>query len=736
MASDCIQEELDNFEIEDHIRDSCRSILVHYLLGPTRNPYALRRTKIYVHSNSYLMSLAQKNSNTPDERGSEDLNEKVMHGYIQYFDRKNTFLTLLVNKLLEAMEQEPDCRTIIGTLKYVEEDYPLFRSENIIFDSQEREASITWKISPQASNILAPSTSVINFFEEIYSSQELKSDWDCQFTLFKAELFGKICDEFDEKEKLWNELSSIQAALIYFKGTLQQQSIISNHSISWTIVVQRPENNRSENDSELIVMIFAYLSQDFNLDSRMSKNIFSKIRQLFRNITKLGSNRNLNNNSEIFRYLSLKLDRLDDEEQSRIRTELLNKISEKIYRYRGLPTRLAVWSILLTEFLIGHKHEGKPLDFFMVCGELSEFNDSKSTQFRLIKKNENIDILDLPDFTIGSQKVRKRAENAAKQLAKAHYPWFENARHALFWNIASETDSSIKGVSIGLISTKFTGWLQIVQNRFKEKLPFEIPNCLVCYVYGEPQRIGVLMINDGKVEELLKWQENQWILWTVNEERLLKLTNLLKELLNIDDNNQVAKEALDKTIKIALQIADHPQKGGILVFVEENDEGIIKQFRNMGKPWHLTDGLTADDAIALVSQDGATLRLLEETDWDAWQSRKILISSSQAIDLLQDIEEKQKNGEICCPENSDNEWPLNHKGSRRWSAAMTACNPKVNTVLVISQDGDIQVWHIANNTPTNENEYRFDDITRIKVVEYPLQGGERVLLDHDVLASS
>jgi len=235
---------------------------------------------------------------------------------------------------------------------------------------------------------------------------------------------------------------------------------------------------------------------------------------------------------------------------------------------------------------------------------------------------------------------------------------------------------------------------------------------------------------------MFRWHNNKWQI-PRSQVREKELSETLIDLLGVQDDNN-----LRDLLEIVLRISEDPEKGGTIVFVQsQNSQNVFNQFKTkatvkeMGTPWSPEGSITSEDVIALVSQDGATLcPLPSETvgshSWlRGWQYRKLLLSKYEPIQLLEEIETHW--GEIC---QNQAEWPLKAKGSRRWNAAIAACNQYVNTVLVISQDGDIQIWHIDNNS--RRKTYQYDGIRKIAVYEFPLQGIKRTIAGYERNARS
>lgn len=721
--SDSLQDFINNTTID--LQRQCKVVLLHYLFGPNENPYRTRRTKIYLNSALF--------SRFAGEIEPQKQHDRVMQEYIQYFDRDNTILNLSVDKFVELsnMEATKAVTTLILNIKTVNKEADVFYLSKPIGVSIDKHIfNITYEISQNSINLLAPLPLVINFFRDIYTNSSLKSTWSIDFEILRTNLFGKVynipsdkitnknistIDEnyFKEENEFWKSLKPIQAALMYFRGVCFQDINYIENDLSGSIVVTKRDNGLPiENYTELAVAVLSP-----SITPRKIKN--SVINPLHQTLGNIGIHREQMSKlpeskiHECLRLLDKKI--------------LQDKVKELYPLNFTCVTHATDWTILLTTFLANQKHEGKLLDFFLVCGDLSQIKDSKFTKFREVcgfeeGKSENLDFLSAPSDLnrIEAPEISDRAKGIAKQIIREHYPWFENGSHALFWDTSS-------GNPVGLVSLEMSNWGQLIQYRFRNRIPFKIPNCLVCYVCGEPQNVGVLLINnpeskskllnnsrnESEIKELLRWQEGKWQSM-INVARKDELRGVLKDLLNVFENDA----QLNEVIEIAIRVSEHPNKGGTIVFVE-NQETFNRFSKVMGASWKPTDSMTSEDAIALVSQDGATLCPLQSGEnfgvlgLDSWEYRKLLVSSGDSLELLNAIRIEWDHI------TSQKEWPLTAKGSRRWNAAISACNNVINTVLVISQDGDIQVWHVANS-----NGYELADIERLVIIDFPLEGNK------------
>lgn len=674
--SDRFQEIIDDFKIPNSVNENYRIFLLHYLSGTKDNPYRFRRSKVFVRGSSYFGQLSS----------DEEKHQQVLNEYIQYLDRNETFLKLVVDKFIKRLGKDRKHHSLNGEIKFTDKNNEPFYKVKCSLPGEP--FKIEWLINEKTVEILAPTQEMQSLFEKLYEDKEVPQEWYLNLALLRAHLFSKVCEsnsELKHQRKVWKELSSFQSGLIYFFTALSNETNLR----SLSIIVQRSPETLSNNYSELAVAIIApaIVEMDTNDVIKKINELFDKFHNAYKETSK----------TMIKRCLV----------ELGINTKLANKIENKIKKnlyYLKFKNSISTidWMIMLTSHLVSQKHEGKLLDFFLVYGELSEFKDIKT--FRLLDRAQNLTDLDSFNHSLSQEGIEELARSTVTQISREHYSWFENGRHALFWNSASDDDAPA-----GLVSIKNGSWIQLIQDRFRDELPFYVPNCLVCYVHGEAQRTGALIVNNNKVEELLIWNNNKWNLWNRASKRQEELEEVLK-ILNITEKTN--ETTLSQTVKIALRIADDPKRGGTIAFM--TNEPMIRDFIVMGKPWKLKDKPTEEDLIALISQDGATIRLLDKHDWDAWYHRNLLIPDGRSLDLFKQIERVVK-------PRHQRKWPLIAKGARRWNAAIMACSVDIDAVMVISQDGDIQVWYVKNYN------HQIEDVV-VRVIEFPLQGGHEEIV--------
>jgi hypothetical protein len=713
-------------------RDS-RVGFYHFLVGPSRTPYRLRRSRVHVGDDTWLAKVG----------ADKPAHEKVLKSYIRHLDREHTFLNLAVADFVRLLEVEPKVVTYVGTLTVVppaeknSQAFELYTPPDIVDGRAIKEWSISW----EAAGLLAPAACIEHFFSWLYSSEQPREVWEelCDpfrrkepsertytpdrdrelwernFLLAKAELYGKeerggltkLADELDGTDDgdgqfsmwsknratartLWDDLSSVQSALLYFRAATSETRAERSApgDLSGSIIIRRRALRGDETAMVAVILSPAIAAQG----ERIEKLEATLVNGLNCILGKATSGFSMTENRI---HECLTIDRKAGEKA---------QIDVRRHVYRSslighLPTPHTDWALLLVEHLVGQRHEGEFQDFFLVCGDLSEFEDSNNATFRPISA-ETWGELDRMKWPSASDAVgiKACAASVAEHMANEHYPWFARGRYALLWNLASD-----EGWPVGLLEVKGSSWLQVVEDRFRPGLRTQLPSCLVCFVAGSPQTAGAVVIHDGKARELLRWRIGSWQLMLADSRRtkLLSRLGLIPGVLLEDDES---RRLLKETVDIALRVADDPRRGGTIVFARQEP---APPFREMGKPLKPVDQEKSEDICALIAQDGATLRLMQPADW---KHRMLIVPSRSAkvrLGLLQskvkEILDRKAQEKKDAPDRPAHrrgeadedavEWPLEHRGSRRWSSAMASLEKGVLAVIVISQDGEIQLWH-------------------------------------------
>ena len=658
-TSDAIEKDVN--EVANDLFESNHDVkvaFVHYLSGPANDPYRLRRSAVRVRSGTWLESLAKANGGD----NAQDSHDVVLKTYIRDIEREHTFLRFLVDEQKRLL-----CNSLVLTLNIpqTKADTPSYQLQKTVQGSQQ-DRILECSLDPVAARIVIPKVSVQKIFRDLYENRKVKEDDLRHLNLAKAAHFGQWIAEIqrsssppqdlipDKAPDIWDTIAAFQSALLYFRAIYDPEDarwdvgqfsccavlvrdLTGNPNISLGVAICAPALTTAE--QLLVRQRLQHLANHPPVANRAC-----------RALTEINAALKYNNRQG----------QAKDRFYRSIQTAAETFSSMHVYAENGHI--YSQWLLLLTQYLFGRVHEGKLLEFFLVCGEKSEFEDCKAIRYRALDDGES-DGLAIPENTLTFI-----ANRIASLLASEHYPWFQHGRYALLWNIASQESKPT-----GLISIIQSSWRQVIEDRLSGKAKIQIPNCVICFVTGDPQSAGMMTVRDGKAREIVRWRNDEWES-TAGNERKASLLKCLRQALNPNE------DSLNNSVDIAIRVADDPEKGGTIIFVDDKQSQSFK-VAEMGIPWRFKEATERDDddIVALIAHDGATVRRLDQ---NLWQHRCWLTGNDETLETLDKLHEAA----------GEDKWPLASKGSRRWSGAAVALHSAVKAVVIISVDGDIQVW--------------------------------------------
>lgn len=398
----------------------------------------------------------------------------------------------------------------------------------------------------------------------------------------------------------------------------------------------------------------------------------------------------------------------------------------------------ASWMAHLVSWMRGSKHEGKPLEFVFVIGDMARIEDSP-----IFEKLELIGAkLDYPPSTSVSS-VPDCLNHAKRVIEKENYFWFQNGRYALAWDLAWPDRRPRY-----LLGLKDSSWRVFVANARNSQQP-EAAMAARIVGYLDDRGGGGLIINGEHAFSLS--QDGQWI------ERGNSLTARIEGYLTavtgeeLADKNGLETNGLAKLRRAIVAVSNDPDSGCMLVFAETprvKDSQPFGGFERMGNPWEVIPaarvmdpaanaaphadgeplggdyGLSDDKLVALLGMDGAAC---------IWQQDGIFW-----IRFRQLVRPKTKGGKDrpLCPEANRS---LSGEGSRKWSAFLTAARTDVSLVIAVSQDGPVHFYtnlgnvddaytHIRKTNPT----LHLDTPTSIRDCKEKCKNSKHVV--HDVVS--
>ena len=240
MKQERLQEDVENAAKDLFMyldKHKSKLLMLHFLSGSFSHPYILRRSAICT-SDSLLDDLVKNK-----ELSENEINEKhrtALSNYIAHFNRSNTFLHLVINRLKENFEEFKDgltCEIVVDN-----------EAKGITYEEKHTANGFVYTFSKNFIDIINPRDSMTKFFNSLYIddwSEFSKTQWKSLFDLCLYELFGQVIhkeledrslkEELEYRETKINEFSAYQSGILYFIKSLQKKNV--NIQISSTIKV-------------------------------------------------------------------------------------------------------------------------------------------------------------------------------------------------------------------------------------------------------------------------------------------------------------------------------------------------------------------------------------------------------------------------------------------------------------------------------------------------------------------
>jgi hypothetical protein len=705
--SDKLKESL--IEIEKIVPDH-KLYMLHFTSGTIENPYSYRLSGIKIENDTFNPLLGFMS------------HEVALRKYIQYFNRDNTFLHNIIDRIKNDIKGDNKYKNgLILDLEIVPDEDINNRffdcsSESILKFSNKYFSKLFPSIRTNGTN--ESDNAIDLFFKELYQNNwndKSKNNWKTLFDQCRQAIFAELINlkliELDENltqqveliEKSLKEISSYQSGFLYFIKTLDfgERAIIKNKTS--TVISFKDYNSRINSLGAVTLIVTPKLNEN-----NKKENVLEVLKKVYFNISnerKELSSRTHVLNEYLKNYLS------DD-----IKSILGDKYKETFPYYRINPEPIVTYSLWLASILKklhNRIHEGNKLSFYFLLADKSEFEDHPNIVLKEIKaENDNLVTLFYPGDTwnnlneeeIGSDQKEKlviqRANNIVELLAKEHFPWFENGRYALLWDINSDfqMEESVNSEmpKITLVSLKNTDWEVVTSKIFfkKKDTRLEVPNSFLFAINPKDKISSIFSISKSKIIEEAVIFKDRW-LQNLYKKKKQGISTYFNDVRKIHSS---LKEFPDGFLDIIVRISEDPGKGGTIALLkDETDNG---QFHAMGFPWELENGnYEVEDLISLISHDGASVCL--NCDSNKWRFRKLLLPLNVPHLLIELLSNHFKNnfevkkGFTIRGENleMENYCPLSFVGSRRWNGAISSLDENVFAVVIISQDGNIIVWH-------------------------------------------
>ena len=685
-SSDPIQNDIDECcaNLQKTI-STAQLIITHFLCGSTTKADTIRKSSIYM-----------KSATVENGRPHAD----ALRDHIRHLDRRNTILSIIEN-----WAERQDDALMLSINKN--------NSSSILFNEKTEYNVKAYGLSlpPDIIDSLCPENLGKDYMEKLYKPNlEVDGGFKQRFLLRRAAAFGNILHDTSSKkaicefmtgdgnassedsqyeELLWKLLGGLQSSLLYFLNCENEKWSFDSNA---EFIIYKTSLDKDKSFSEMMIAVI--LTPKANLLTDVDVNhVIKELRSIYdKKITyrlNFQWNEPYNNFNPSFEGEKLQA-------KDRVNNFIMHiKDLFSIDIRKSLAATIGTWVIWLLEYLEGSVHEGQHLDFWFVIGDLTQFGDCKWIEFRRFRELKEEDYkqvvhslgIPLENSTIDENK--EAIKNAAKFVAKEHFPWFQGGKYALFWDVSrvpskDEDDGHI--VPFGLVRICGSSWEQYLEQSYTDTQHIRLPANVLVYTKGIPMDSGLIANNIDQndnftQQRVLTLKKKKWSPIEIDG-RNNKLYKILTDELFLHEKLQ------EKIVGICLRVADNPAEGGTLVVLKKGVDDYKTIFTPMGIPWKFSDHTR--DREDLVCHDGATI--IQEgnnaDDSEHWDFRFLLsahgIKQNEQQKLVDWVHNKSnKPGENC---------PLSGAGARRWSAALTSLHEVVLVVIVISQDGDISCW--------------------------------------------
>jgi hypothetical protein len=623
-------------------------LAVHFLCGEEKKPGFVRKSAVRL-GESFLSNIFYGEAHPTFQQ-----NSKVLRSHVRRFEREHTLLKLALKKSM-VKNGNPSEKFYFRVGGDDPSDLP----------SDWRKGNLVWP--DKINEFLVPFDKAKAYLKSVYKSVSKSSDntkksntFIKDFEMQRSAAFGrwlvekektdstmdKRKDEYKPKD-IWKYINPLQSSLIYFTASRNGNSPINGDFLVFRLKPVKDGNN------SIVPLAVVVISPSLNNFTSLQE-VECEIRESL-SIDSVRDHIKGHKNLEAMKNI-LKFKLSLNEDNSKPLILLIEKSSRAlpIPGHRDRFQLLSLWFALLTKELAGHVHEGKKLEFWFVAGDLSEFEDDSDILFD--KRFTNIAERTRFSPPAKTEALEGHSKTAVKLLEKEHFPWFEDGRCALFFDLASEHMEAI-----GLCGIKHSTWSHLYSEVYKSveeqhgENGIKTPMCLVGYVSERHGGAGIGFCHPQatkekkKLNQLLRLRNGTWQTATdKRNEELLKLLQSVAGAVPLPNKKQLAE--------LCILIADNPHAGGTVVLLEADN---FDDFLQMGKPWEFGIALSASDKSSLMAHDGATLVSIGDINKSEYRYRYILTPNNidkSIIEKLKEVGDSLKEGS-----------PLAGVGTRRWS---------------------------------------------------------------------
>ncbi|MCI0668377.1 MAG: hypothetical protein L0Y43_10025, partial [Methylococcaceae bacterium] len=568
------------------------TLFTHYYQGTESKAGAIRLTAAQGRENPKVDPLGGLNS-------SDDLFSK----HIRVFGRQCTLLDWM-DKWIESRHDKQALDHIVTITPSTQR---IFAHQVENRGNKHIPARTRIWYSKKFLDLLCEETLTGRYFIFLASTTETAAERNLYRDAFLANR-GKALQLLEQSRRLHevNQLASVLAGQGSENPSLQEQisvlgalqSILVFHRVSCTneeetrlpIVCQISEyaghyenddGSKDENPKHVFIRIPAFgadLAQTRNLFNSQRHNLetmshlISKIKEGLQN-----AKQKLNRyNEEIF---------LPEEANSELQNLSYTKFAgQEFAMWRFL---LIQWMLAITQRLREEMHEGERLGFWLVAGDKSRIGDHEAFRVNPLAP-ENLNLVKVwtgEEPSNNREKslndnIHSRVVLAARAIGKLNYPWFQDGRYALFWDITFPNKEPV-----GLLEVRNSTWERweaTLDRRSEQNSSSDGSVPPLILVHARPDGTAGLAIAEQRVL-LARRREPKWELaWSTKRETWIR-EKCFDPVLNQAHGTILAR--------VIIRIAEDPRRGCMIIVLKKDTK--IDQvlgangFQKMGAPWQM-----------------------------------------------------------------------------------------------------------------------------------------------------
>jgi len=252
-------------------------------------------------------------------------------------------------------------------------------------------------------------------------------------------------------------------------------------------------------------------------------------------------------------------------------SQLYNSITKHVPNppFEAWCENAAAWMAHLVSSLRGARHEGGPLEFTFVMGDMAQIEDSPA--FELVHLADESVKFPPSGARIDEKAMLASLDKAMRTIEKENYFWFQGGRYALLWDFTSPEQEPRY-----LLGLKDSSWHVFIANA-RNRRPSESAKAALVVGYLDDRGGGGIIVN--REHEFTISKDGEWL------QRGGQLTDRIGTYLKAAGTGILADDERKTLVEALVAVSNDPDTGCMLVLANGTN---IPNFETMGHPWKAT----------------------------------------------------------------------------------------------------------------------------------------------------